>query len=181
MKKRNAGFTLAELLVTITIITIISSLVFVNFRSGEKSLALDRSAHKVAQDIRRTMEIAMRSQIYQEGTGQENKCANNDPISPGYGIHFTTVSPPSYFSYVDCIANKKYQSGQDEKLEIFSLEKGVNIDRLDPVTNMSIFFESPDLKVYVNGFLGNEASIVLESGGRERTITVTDKGVIDID
>lgn len=66
MKKKRChkqkGLTFLELLVTITIISIIALIISVNYPTIRKELALQRAAHKIAQDLRRTETSAMSAQ-----------------------------------------------------------------------------------------------------------------------
>lgn len=180
------GFTLIELIVVIAIVILISAAIVPSFGSGEESLALDRAAHRVSRDIRDTMGRALNGEIYREGNPPENECVAPGPngpgsMSPGYGIYFDASTPTSYFVFVNCNPNSAWQPGNvDEVVETFSLEKGVQIFSVNPPTT-SIFFEAPDPKIFINNGTDVSMQIVFQAGGRQRTITVTDKGVIDID
>ena len=57
--KNQKGLTIVELVTTISIIFIISIFIFPNYQNMRKELALQRAAHKIAQDLRRTQEAAM--------------------------------------------------------------------------------------------------------------------------
>ncbi|MDO8669067.1 MAG: type II secretion system protein, partial [Candidatus Buchananbacteria bacterium] len=59
MKK---GFTLIELLVVVAVITALTAVVLPSFRSGDNQLALQRSASKLAQDLRRVQGMAVSAQ-----------------------------------------------------------------------------------------------------------------------
>jgi len=91
------GLTLIELLVVITIMTIIAAVVFANYRPANQQLALQRSASKLAQDIRRAQEMAMSSAECPSGTGCEGE------VPPRYGIYIGTPfdNPDSYILFAD--------------------------------------------------------------------------------
>ena len=76
--KKESGFTLTELLVVASIIILFSAIVLANYQTGNKQFALQRSAHKLAQDIRRAQEMAMSAK-------ECEPCGNVVP--PGYGIY----------------------------------------------------------------------------------------------
>ena len=65
MKKfrNNSGFTMIELFVVIAIISILSSVVFLNWRHGEQLFALQNSAYKLSQDIREIQEMTMSAKV----------------------------------------------------------------------------------------------------------------------
>ena len=161
------------------VVGIITGVVTIGFRGGQDALKLSRAANQMARDIRSTVERAVNSQVYNAGTGNENQCTSPDKdITPGYGVHFTTAS---YFQYVDCGGNDGYQSGLDEIVgEVFSLEPGVNIQSVSP-NSVSVFFLSPDPAVlFWPSGNPSSAQIVLEVGGKTKTITITNKGVVNI-
>jgi len=178
------GFTLIEVIVVVAIIGLISVALVPSFGSGNESLALNRATHRVARDIRDTMGRAFNGEVYREGTSNENECVPpgpSGPIEPGYGIYFDASTPTSYFVFVDCNGNNTWQPAVvDEEVEIFSLEEGVQIFSVSPPTT-SIFFEAPDPKIFINNGTNVSVQIVLRAGGGQRTITVTNKGVITID
>ncbi len=80
-KSSSKGFTLIELLVVIAIIILLSTIFIVNYRAGGRQLALERSAHQLAHDIRRAQAMAMATEECPPGTNCEGD------VPPGYGIY----------------------------------------------------------------------------------------------
>jgi len=95
MKK---GFTLIELLVIITIITIMSALVIPNLKFGEEQFAVQNSAHKLVQDLRKVQQMAMSSSEF-----------NGTIPDGGYGIYFK-INENSYILFADCSGDSEYDS-----------------------------------------------------------------------
>jgi Tfp pilus assembly protein FimT len=153
--KPQKGATLVELLVMVSIVAILTVLMVPNYRSGDSHLALQRSASKLAQDIRRAEEMAVSAK----------ECAACGGVPRGYGIYLT-AGATSYYLYADTFpaaaANEKYDSGQDVIVETISLEKGVYVQSVSPAP-LSINFRPPDPAVKIsNGGAGvNETTIVL--------------------
>ena len=160
------AFTLIELLVVTGIIILLSALVLPNYRTGESQLALQRSANKLAQDIRRAQEMAMSAKEF-EGV-----------VPPGgYGINFQT-NLTSYILFADLNNNKVFDSG--EAIETLSLERGVKISNLSPASPLTISFTPPDPTVNIN--LSNSLAIItLSNNGQTKIIKVNKAGLIYVE
>lgn len=188
--KSGAGFTLAEVLIVLTIITILFSIVLANYRTSEKQFSLQRSAHKLAQDLRTFQEMAMTGQKTNFQFGQ---------VFPrgGYGIYLET-DLNSYILFADCDGGSDYdESGTaascadatsepdnscPEKIAEFSLESGVTISNLYPLSPLHITFFPPDPVITINPEpVDNQAIITLTFGGKTKTVTINTVGLIDID
>ena len=156
------AFTLIELLVVTGIIILLSALVLPNYRTGESQLALQRSANKLAQDIRRAQEMAMSAKEF-EGV-----------VPPGgYGINFQT-NLTSYILFADLNNNKVFDSG--EAIETLSLERGVKISNLSPASPLTISFTPPDPTVNINPS-NSLAIITLSNNGQTKIIKVNKAGL----
>jgi len=138
---KNKGFTLTELLTVIAIISIISVLVLPNYRAGERSFALQRSAHKVSQDLRRVQEMAMSAKEC-----PVDKCGGPPAIVPSrYGIEFGK-DRDYYIFFADLNDNGKYETS-DREVERITFEKGVKIQELftpDSKITVWVAFKPPD-------------------------------------
>jgi len=179
-EKKNAGFTLTELLVVAAIISLMSTLMLVNYRSGERHFALQGSAHKLAQDLRRTEELSMSLKEFQG-------CF--DPVPAGYGIYLKNGTPNEkkrYILFADCKpGNQDYDPGSDGIVEEISLERGVEISNLspmapDPKFSLVIVFTPPDPTVTINP-TAPSASITLSNNDQIKTISVNKSGLITIE
>ncbi|TFB07961.1 prepilin-type N-terminal cleavage/methylation domain-containing protein [Candidatus Atribacteria bacterium MT.SAG.1] len=168
----NKGFTMIELLIVIAIISILSSVVFLNWKSGEAGFALQNSAYKLSQDIREMQEMAMEA--------REMDCGGGD-TGLSFGVQFKS-SWSYYLLFVDCNSNYRQDSGEDFK--IINFEKGVEISNLSPSSFFGIVFTPPDPITYIKGSSsGTIAEIILsleDYPSRQRTITVNTSGMIEI-
>lgn len=86
-----AGFTLTELMITITVFVLLSAVVITNFRSVDNSLILTNVAHQVAVIIRK----AQISGISNTGLG-----SGAAEVFPSYGVHFDTTGPPPQNTFI---------------------------------------------------------------------------------
>jgi len=148
------------------IIILLSALVLPNYRTGESQLALQRSANKLAQDIRRAQGMAMSAKEF-EGV-----------VPPGgYGINFQT-NLTSYILFADLNNNKVFDSG--EAIETLSLERGVKISNLSPASPLTISFTPPDPTVNINPS-NSLAIITLSNNGQTKIIKVNKAGLIYVE
>ncbi len=167
--KKENGFTLAELLVTISIILLLTSFVLANYRKGEESYALQRAAHKLAQDLRKTAEMAI--------GGREH--GGSFPLG-GYGIYFSGPGS-TYILFADSNGDSIYNSG--EAVETLSLqERGVTISAVSPSFSLSITFFPPDPIIKINPDPGSpyEAIITLRQRSQEKRVKINGVGLTEI-
>lgn len=177
------GFTLVELLVVLLMISIIGGIAFGATKRGGEVLALDRTAHKVAQDARRAGQMALR--------GEPFACPVGNMI--GYGIYFNEDTPGCYLIYAECDNVSFYDgidcegagAGLDKPIEIIVLEQGVRIGGVLPLSSGEVLFIPPKPRLQINGNEDPSASIKivlsLASDSSERkTIIIRQKGAIEI-
>jgi len=170
-KRFQGGFTLIEVLVIIAIIVILSGVVFINYRSSEKTLALQRAANKLAQDIRRVQEMAIAAQV----------CCGGTVPPGGYGIYLGNVNDTSYILYADKNNSGDYSPAGNERIETINLEQGVKISLLNP-SSPSINFKPPDPTITLTGGGPVEITLVLESDtSKTKKITVNKAGLVEIE
>ena len=182
--EKSRGFTLFELLVVIAIIVIISGAVVVNLQRGQEGLALDRSAHKLAQDIRKAMEYTLRAVPY-------GGCPLAVPHFTGYGIFITTASATSYIMFADCDISTGSGDGRyvatagDQIVETFFIEKGVKILSVDPDPAVHIKFIPPDPTLTIKGSgppptRSTIAVAPISDPTKQRTVSIAPTGAISI-
>ena len=168
MKK---GFTLIETVVVISMILILSGIVLLNQRASQAQFALQRSAHKLAQDIRRAKELATSTQKF-----------NNEIPKGGYGIYIElATSDSSYKIYADLNGDEKWDAS-DGIVEACDLEKEIFIKSVSP-SPLSINFKPPDPEVKISQDV-TSATIELairSDPDNTKTITINKLGLITIE
>ena len=182
------GFTLLELITIVAIITALSLIVLTNYRQGERQFALQRSAHKLAQDIRAVQEMAM--------SGQKCQVCSPPVVPAGYGIFLQVSSVNQYKIYADISPSpdgNQFFSGDppDKIIETITLESGVIIQDINTSPKkVGINFSPPDPIINIRfppGGDGEETNIVVitlalkADNTKTKTITVNKAGLIDID
>lgn len=145
LHSKYSSFALIEVLVVVSIIIILSVIVLTNYEFGGYQFAVQRSAHKVSQDLRRAEEMAMSAKSF-----------NGTVPLGGYGIHFTH-STSTYILFADLNGNGYYYTEAggyetDETVEIIDIEESVEIGQIcqwpdefcDCGPRLSITFIPPD-------------------------------------
>ncbi len=185
--RHQIGFTLTELLVVIAIIGILSAIVALNYRSSGEQLKLQRSAYKLAQDIRRVGEMAVSAREINGG---------NPTIYPRYGIVFDpNNSNPNLriFIFGDENDNGTYQPS-DKYIEKIILEENVSINTLyvdNPspppdfitATQLSITFKPPNptIEIRIPDPGHSIGKIELIVAGETKTIKINSVGLIEVE
>jgi prepilin-type N-terminal cleavage/methylation domain-containing protein len=132
------GFTFIETLVTISILLILTSILVVYNRGGEKQIILTREKAKIIGLILKAKSQAI------------NTLITSDPIC-GYGVHF---EEKQYFLFQDrasncAVSDHRYtQNDEQELLDIFKLPVTYRFSQLELA---DIFFMPPDPIVFLDG------------------------------
>jgi len=167
---KNKGFTLVELLVVISIISLLSLLLLTNYRAGDAQLKLQRSSYKLAQDIRRAEEMAISAKDFQ------------GIIPGGYGIYFNLNQPSQYILFADLNSNKQYNVA--EAVEILKFENTVSLQTLVPISannSLTVIFSPPDPTINFSPDAAS-ASITIKTVGAaiQKTIQINKVGLISV-
>jgi len=191
MLNAKCGFTLIEMLVTISVFTIVTSVMLANYPKFSDNLSLERTTQEIALSLReaKTYSLAVR----EFGIGSD--------IFPGYGVHFDLSSGPSknYLLFADLDEGKDYDSSGSEKQDEFVIQTNVSIKEfckiLDPLGDcgsyekLEVVYFRPDPNVTITGItpLGVReslpfAAIVVEaSQGGCKSIIVRTTGQVSIE
>lgn len=167
------AFTVIESLITMAMIAILSVALIPSFQSGRAQLSLDRSASKLAQDIRGIMEKAMSAQEH-PGCGSS--------FDYRYGVYLKTETADSYILFADCNNNNSYQPS-DSEIEIVFFEPGIQLFALSPASSgSSLVFIPPDPSVFITSG-ASSINIIIRSSQyptKQRTININKVGLVDI-
>ena len=195
-----AGFTLVELLITISMFVIITGVVLVNSKSFDNSVLLHNFAYDVALTIKQAQSYGVNV--------KENISGSFD--SP-YGVYFDKSSTGSKTNFVlfndylttpsdkaSSTASVTTCSIDSECIQKYSMKKGTSILSLcagtesscDEIDRLSILFKRPSLEAWIYSFSSADgtissrkdyAKIVLQAeSGATSSVVVTSIGQIYI-
>lgn len=176
-KNTRRGFTFIEILVVIFITALLSTLILVNYRSGQQRYAVNSAAQKMAADLRRAQNLAL------SGTLMPSGCTIGTDCSTGFGIHVDSTSQYKIFYNKPGMPGGwqyKYRSNPpvpsvDLPGGTVSLPSGVTVN-----TGNDVFFTPPDPTTYINGDNFGSRTFTLTAGSNTRTVIVNSSGRIDI-
>jgi Tfp pilus assembly protein FimT len=178
------GFTIAEVVVSMGIIVLMTGFIYANYHTTTKKSELNLQAQQVASDIR----LAQNNTL---GLVAHSTCVPAIPDG-GWGVHFDRTSEAakkSYIIFADCNDNKTYDGGIELYKQI-DLPKNIKIERITDSSSLStgllntldVTFFPPDPEVYINTLNNNWAEINLlnEATGVEKNVLVNIFGLIDV-
>ncbi|MCR4274958.1 MAG: type II secretion system GspH family protein [Candidatus Campbellbacteria bacterium] len=182
----NAGFTLMELIVTVSIFALISTVVLVRNSQFDNEVLLADVAYDVALSIRQAQNYGIH--VLGQGTNFDN----------AYGVYFEAgTDATTYKLFLDLDGNYAYSSSPEETLETFTLGRGFTVARLcdfstaktcdSELENANIIFERPNPDAIINTVSGGVTralgavgiELVTPRGG-SRLVVVESTGQISV-
>lgn len=157
-KTNRRGFTVAELLVSISIFMMITTVVLANFRSNSRSEQVRFNAQDLASIIRKAQ---LNSQY------GRSVSSNGDATVPigGFGIHIEqcTSGPCEYRLFADVDGQLDYDSEEEATSEVYLLPVSMHVVGL-PAAVTDLVFKPPQPFVCVNADCdgATDVDIVLE-------------------
>ena len=155
MRKRifkKKGFTIIEMMVTLSIITLLTVMVLAYSRQGESVTNLIRDSDKMVFELRRAQNLAML-------TLQQNTSPTNPICRWGIYIDNNNLPQTQYILFSDfCNLGTQGQYDLGEESEIINLLKGVviNSSKISSIT-----FVPPEPQVKFNPSLSGDALITM--------------------
>ena len=196
LKEKNniKGFSLIEILVSISIITLLSTVFLANIRGYGQTGGLDITAQKLASDIRMVQSYSLGLKEHDDGTGLKFPTG-------GWGIRFDRDAE-KYTIFADHIPDAIYTNGSELLRDVDISKAGVKIDsKISTYKNGSwrdgsyafITFEPPYPVVH----LGNsnnatpppwryqdadllKVTLISEATGDTRSVIINKFGLVDV-
>jgi len=189
MRTSTKGFTLVELLVSIGIFTLITTVAVFNNSSFNGSLVLSNLAYEIGLSVRQ-------AQFY--GITVKQTSLDQTKFDSGYGIHFDMNDPSTYILFED----RKPPAGSpdhvyngssvaDADIEIFRISKGNSISNVcvdgncvNSSVDITFVRPHPDAYIRVNGdpltYHAQANICVISKQGTKRKVVVESTGQISV-
>lgn len=185
----NNGFTVIELMVTITIIVLVTAVVLVNYSSFNSSVLLTNQAYVTAFDLREAQSLAVSVR------------GNQGAFKEEYGLHFDTTpgNDNKYILFQDNGTNNPAQYDPvtdkvigtpnivDPRFKINNLYVSNGSVTNSQVTTLDVTFKRPnfDAVMYSSSpTVGSITSAKIEftpiNGGLTRTVVISSSGQISV-
>lgn len=176
VRSTQAGFTLVEMLVSISIIGLISTVIMMQYTRFDSQLLLRNMAYELALGVRQAQSLGI--SVTGGGAGG---------FTAPYGVHFTVGT--NYVLFRDINSNFIYDSG--EGLTTMTIERGNRVADLCIAatcskTSLDIVFVRPDPDAHfaANGsaVAASSATVVLKSKDNTytRTVVVSTTGQVSV-
>jgi len=180
MKK--SGFTLIELIVSVSIIAMVTGIFLANYSSANRRSDLIMTSQKLVSDIRMAQNYALGLTRY----GLSG--STNVPLG-GWGIHFDLQSygTNKYVIFADDNGNGVYDSGEDNisnGAQVTSLPTNISINSLSSGNKADITFLPPDPITTITGSsaTSSQVDIILKDSKSNtiKTVRVNFLGLAEV-
>ncbi len=167
------GFSLAEMIVSISIIIVIASVGLASYRKGVSINVLNRSGAKAVQDLRRAQNLALTATTIGGITPDD------------FGIYFNNAFKTYYIIFADKNDNKTYDPAMGEEYETVNLEADMSYSIIAPSGNtLSIAYLAPDPTTFINGLtltpLAQIRFCLISDNTQCRNVTINNVGLVDV-
>jgi prepilin-type N-terminal cleavage/methylation domain-containing protein len=125
----NSGFTLIEVLISLFIIVVMTTVFLANYKGGERSNNLFLAQQQLISDLRTSQNKGLGSTSY-----------NGSFPAGGWGVHLSTASPNNYIIFADVNGNDAYEAGEADPIkggQTVLLPPGIIINSLLTVDGVS--------------------------------------------
>lgn len=176
---RSKGFTLVELLVSISIIGVITGMMMANFRGGQQSAEVRLASDILVGQIRSVQTSALTGRLVSVCSGGAEDLDVCEPKTPsvtctggacqkrvpaGYGIRFSTVTPSSYMLFYDTDDDRAYDAGEELSSAPYVSTDTVRFQGSDAGSPVDLVFTPPFGQIYVNGSASGSTTVSLTLG-----------------
>lgn len=189
--RRQGGFTLIEMLISLAIFAVVTAFVTANFRVGRQGDELRIASQLAASAVRRAQTAALAGQVVRwcdGGTNDRKLCPGGTDAEcgggicrrdtpSGFGVRFSTADGENRTSvmFADIDGDKRYDPGEDIRHDNVSSGPFVIVSAVDPAASdaLDIVFTPPKPSVTYNAATTDVVATVT----LRHTDTLQEKGV----
>lgn len=188
---RSEGFTLVELLVSISIIGVITGMMMANFRGGQQSSEVRLATDILVGQIRSVQTSALSGRLVSVCSGgieDLDVCeAKTPPVSctggvcqkrvpTGYGIRMTTDAPSTYTLFFDTDDDKRYDLGEEMADAPYVSTGAARFQASSAGVPLDLVYAPPYGTLYVNGSASGPTTVSItighQYGSMSRDVTI---------
>jgi prepilin-type N-terminal cleavage/methylation domain-containing protein len=165
------GFTLIELIVSLSILGLLISFSVINFRGFERDVTLDLRTEEIVSILRQAQLWSLTGQL----RGGER------PLG-GYGLRIDqcSVGPCTVIFFADFSplgsgASRIYNAIEDDEIFTLTLPSSLIIENVTPAVNLDIVYSLPGADGYIEGAQTSSVAsfdITSTASGKSRSILV---------
>jgi len=178
------GFTLIELIVSISIITVLIGIFLTNYKSGNKRTELIMATQTMVTNIRLAQNNTLGSVVY-----------NSEIPSGGWGVYISTTNNGNYLMFADdddINENSQYDVGEADttlgarnyNLPANVIVEVIDIKNIGITDNIHLTFVPPDpiTVIYADSNTSTEVTITLKEtrDGSTKDILINSFGMIEV-
>jgi len=176
------GVTLVEIMIVLTIISVVTGVVVADFPRIKAQLSLSRAVYMITQDIKLAQDMS--------GSGGVVEISGSQVTPKGYGFFADQVSlgNAKYIIYADINGDKQYNESQDyiyKEVDINISEPGIIISQIAGASlRLSINFAPPNFETTISNLSSSRegVNIIISIDNYpeiSRTIYINKAGLID--
>lgn len=165
--KSQKGVTLAELLVVIFIIALMSGSFFVAMGQGRTNSNLKKVTQEMSANLRSVQTRALAGTMLPFGCVSPN-------CSQGFGLY--VFSATQYYLFYNLDTQKAY-NGSSVITDTITLPAGMTMDNV----GSSIYFVPPAPKTYINGVNSGNITLTFTVSTSGKSVLIDSNGKIDIE
>jgi Tfp pilus assembly protein FimT len=187
------GFTIIDMLVSLTIFAVVTGFLMANFRSGRTADELRIGAQNIGSAFREAQTMAMTGRTVAVCRGGSSNlkvctlgvattcpsgtCANEVPRGYGLKLSVATGEASQTVIYADINGNRAFDAGETLKSSALSTTSRVSVKALTPVSAglLEVVFEPPKPTVFFNGGTATTLATVQvqhATSGATRNVTI---------
>lgn len=181
---KNRGFTLAELLIVLAVMTTITSMVLANYKDYGVNARFANAAENIVLSLRQ-------AQIYGVGVKANSAaCGGLTAFDCAYGVYFSRATPGQLILFVDTNNNNRYDAGEALQTVTWLSPIAINNVGCNGAADcggsniVSVTFRRPNPSAVITDSVGvstyNSAEISITNGTKTSIISVKRTGQISL-